>query len=411
MMKRAKFVLLALVLATCACGSFQGSPVNAPPVVGEWPMPGYDSFHRGYNPAVLARPRGSVKWRFAAPGGIWSPPVVAHGLVYAVSENGAVYALNANSGTIRWRFEMDRGRRGYLAVSHSRLYVGTEDDRYTSVYALDSLSGGLLWRYDLDRHVLLPNALPPSLPSSTGAVLTADDDTVYFQAEIQKGGDLHLSTVYALDAATGKERWHFTPNRGMGYHFFFSPSVDERRVYVAVDRPPILYALDRSTGTEVWRYEGNGAEQITNLVAIGERDVFFTTTEVGERGYVCALDREEGSLRWKTAVGQDVVHMTPPCTDGAQVYVGTGKGEVIAIDAATGLIRWNAAVRGAIVLAFPFSIAGESVYVPTAGLTAFTTDGSLLWQLGMGESADILGSPAVVDGMIFVAAGRLMAIE
>jgi len=120
--------------------------------------------------------------------------------------------------------------------------------------------------------------------------------------------------VYALDAATGVERWRYDPhadfksarnpccdmvNRGV--------AVWKGRVYVAaVDGR--LHAIDAATGRKVWDadtivdhslpYSSSGAPQIAGkVVVIGNSG--SDMGKRGVRGYVSAYDLETGQLRWR----------------------------------------------------------------------------------------------------------------
>ena len=120
--------------------------------------------------------------------------------------------------------------------------------------------------------------------------------------------------VYALDAATGRERWTYVPavdgrwarhaccdvvNRGL--------AVWEGRVYVG-SLDGYLQALDAGTGRLLWRvdtllgrdrhlpYTITGAPLIAgSVVVIGNGGSDFE----GIRGYVSAYDLASGELRWR----------------------------------------------------------------------------------------------------------------
>ena len=130
--------------------------------------------------------------------------------------------------------------------------------------------------------------------------------------------------VYALDAATGRERWTFDPrpdgqyarnaccdvvNRGV--------AVWEGRVYVA-SLDGWLYSLDAATGAVQWKvdtitdrskaYTTPGAPQVAGgVVVIGNAGA-----DLNVRGYVTAYDLKTGAKRWRfftvprdPALGQD----------------------------------------------------------------------------------------------------------
>ena len=132
------------------------------------------------------------------------------------------------------------------------------------------------------------------------------------------GGVLYVSgnfgRVYALDAKSGRELWTYAPdiapktgrraccdavNRGV--------AVKEGRVYVAA-LDGYLHAVDAATGRRIWKVDTlpsrtplaaitlTGAPVVAGkLVVIGTAGGDFA----GARGYVVALDRETGKVKWR----------------------------------------------------------------------------------------------------------------
>ncbi|HLY54988.1 MAG TPA: PQQ-dependent dehydrogenase, methanol/ethanol family [Stellaceae bacterium] len=124
----------------------------------------------------------------------------------------------------------------------------------------------------------------------------------------------YLGFVYAVDAATGKEKWRYDPdiddkalrgpccdavNRGV--------AVWQGRVYVgSVDGR--LHAIDAATGKRIWAvdtiadhkltYTSTGAPAIAhNVVVIGNGGADMD--KGGVRGYVSGYDLATGALKWR----------------------------------------------------------------------------------------------------------------
>lgn len=108
-------------------------------------------------------------------------PAVANGMVYAGSEDAAVYALDARTGKRHWRYETgDAITLSGPAVADGAVYIGSTDH---NLYALDAASGALRWKHRVE-----------------GGVRSAplvSSDVVYF------GCDDHF--VYAVDAKSGSQ--------------------------------------------------------------------------------------------------------------------------------------------------------------------------------------------------------------
>jgi outer membrane protein assembly factor BamB len=71
---------------------------------------------------------GAVAWSFATDS-YPRPAAVANGLVYFTSNNGAIYALDANSGAVEWHGRSGGTFFGGPAVSDGVLYVNTYESQ------------------------------------------------------------------------------------------------------------------------------------------------------------------------------------------------------------------------------------------------------------------------------------------
>ena len=71
------------------------------------------------NEFICADYRGQVKWKFWAKRPITSSPIVSEGIVYFASVDSNLYALDASTGWVIWRFRMGKGFR-YQSGLHGR---------------------------------------------------------------------------------------------------------------------------------------------------------------------------------------------------------------------------------------------------------------------------------------------------
>jgi polyvinyl alcohol dehydrogenase (cytochrome) len=86
-----------------------------------------------------------------------SYPLITEDTVYIGSDAGILYALERETGCLRWRFQADgdirtaivHGRVEHKAVTHTLLFFGTLEG---SVYALNALSGDQVWQKEIDPH-------------------------------------------------------------------------------------------------------------------------------------------------------------------------------------------------------------------------------------------------------------------
>ena len=73
-----------------------------------------------------------------------SSPSVWNGVVYFGSGDGNVYALDANSGALKWKFQTGDVVHSSPAIADGTLYIGSWD---TYLYALDAGNGKEKWRF------------------------------------------------------------------------------------------------------------------------------------------------------------------------------------------------------------------------------------------------------------------------
>lgn len=154
------------------------------------------------NVYALDAATGAARWTAATEGRIRATPAVANGKVFVGSYDGRLYAFDLSSGKRLWRYDtegvkLNSGDFGYdrrslqssPAVANGIVYVGARDG---FLYAVDANTGALRWSYD--------NKIPWVIASPAVA-----DGIVY-----AGNSDAHI--MQALDAATGVERWRTPTN-------------------------------------------------------------------------------------------------------------------------------------------------------------------------------------------------------
>lgn len=116
-------------------------------------------------------------------------------------DDGIVRA--ARGDTLMWRFATGGSINFPPAQSGDRVFVGSNDGR---VYALEAATGRLLWKFQAApqiRRIPVYGQLMSTWPVAGGVAVK--DGTVYAAAGIAHFDGTH---VYALDAVTGKIKWH-----------------------------------------------------------------------------------------------------------------------------------------------------------------------------------------------------------
>jgi outer membrane protein assembly factor BamB len=202
-----------------------------------------------------------------------SSPVVVEGAVYFGSGDGNLYALDAESGELRWKFKTGDVVHASPAYADGVVFFGSWDSYF---YAVDARTGVERWRFHGGEDPLIHNQVGfQSSPAVVnGVVYTGCRD----------------SNLYALDAVTGKEKWRFNNS---GSWVISSPAVTQGKVIFGTSDSSLYLVLDAETGKPMVRQEGkayvfSSPSVAGNLVFIG---VLNGTLE--------ARDLDSGNLLWE----------------------------------------------------------------------------------------------------------------
>ena len=161
-----------------------------------------------------------------------SSPAVASGLVYFGSGDGNVYAVDAASGQLKWKFKTGDVVHASPAVVNGIVYVGSWD---SYLYAIDAATGAQKWRFKTGEDPNIHNQV--GLQSSPAVA----DGIVYVGCRD--------SNLYAVDAATGEKKWAYN---NKGSWVIGSPAVHNGRVYFATSDSAMFHVVDAKTGAEIY---------------------------------------------------------------------------------------------------------------------------------------------------------------
>jgi len=281
---------------------------------------------------------GAEKWKFKTEGRIPSSPAVANGLVFFLSYDSNFYALDAATGTLKWKFATGGERRfaarhihgmepaaetmpdpfdfflSSPAVAGGLVYFGSSDG---NVYALDATTGGLKWKFQTGDIVHSSPAVADgtvfvgswdtflyALDASTGKekwrFKTGEDHEIYNQVGIQASPALADGVVYfgcrdskfyALDANTGKQLWAFS---NKGSWVINSAAVRGGRVYFATSDTGLFRALDAKSGAPLYSLEFNHWPMLSSP-AISGNALYIGS----HQGRLLAIDLSSQGLAWK----------------------------------------------------------------------------------------------------------------
>jgi polyvinyl alcohol dehydrogenase (cytochrome) len=441
---------LALSLSLVGCGG--GDDAGAGPIDRcDWPMWGHDAARTFSYPCESALSPATVggleqAWFFNAEDTVTATPAVVDGTVYVGNWSGTFYALDLATGEPRWTFQARVHPRVYAGQIVSSAAVADAGGVRTvyfgagnTLYALRADDGELRWQ----RRLGPPgdDDDPREIESSPVVV----DGMVIFGSDVHNETDGTPAGVFALDAATGDERWETVTAPADGpageaatgpgcADVWGSPTVDldRRLVFVGTgncteaggwgSNSEAVLALDLDTGEKVWGYQPH-EQNLDDLDFAGAPNLF----EIGGRAVVglgnkdavyYAVDRESGELVWKTKVAEPGIpeaggnystggFIGPTAVADGTVVGGTAVGGgpfLHALDAATGEIRWQQPVA-----APTYAGAAEVGGVVFIGGTDFTIravdlgTGEVLWSSELAGA--VSGGAAIVGDDVVAVAG------
>jgi polyvinyl alcohol dehydrogenase (cytochrome) len=351
----------------------------------------FDESHTEINADNIAKLR--LKWAFAYPEAVRarSQPAMAGGAVYVGSQNGTVFALDEDSGCIRWTFSTVAEVRTGIVVApweageraSPLLYFG---DLVGNVYALSAVTGELAWRDRADEHPSLTLTAAPALHEGrlyvplSALEVTAAADPGYACCTFRGG-------VAVYDAITGEKLWTAysidEPAREVGKNsigtpriapsgapVWNTPALDPKRgvMYVgtgtnysspANDTSDAILALDMKDGRIRWH------QQMT------EGDAWNMGCETEERINCPPEDGPDFDFGAAVIIAQDA--------NGKDVLIaGQKSGDVYALDPDDrGKVLWHQKLgRGGIQggVHFGMAVDGQTVYVPMSDF-----DGGARW--------------------------------
>jgi eukaryotic-like serine/threonine-protein kinase len=273
-----------------------------------------------------------------------SSPVLGGGSVFFGSGDGNVYALDAQTGELQWKFQTGDVVHASPAYAGGVVFFGSWDSYF---YAVDAKTGVEKWRFHGGEDALMHNQV--GFQSSPAVV----NGIVYVGCRD--------SNLYALDAATGKEKWRFNNS---GSWVISSPAVTQGKVIFGTSDSALYYVLDAETGKQLAKQQGNAyvfssPSVAGDLVYLGvlngtleARDLksgelvwdYQTDASRRNRGWVLTADRKFNSqmLFWSSWREAPVVAtieefsagsiFSSPLIVGGTVYFGSTDGNLYALD-------------------------------------------------------------------------------
>jgi polyvinyl alcohol dehydrogenase (cytochrome) len=258
------------------------------PSGSDWTSVGLENSRRfqkapGLKPADVAKLK--VKWSFAMSGG--SMPTVIGDWLFIANRSGKFYALDANTGCVRWVVENAVSRTTPMIVKSPISPSGwltVIGERNRTARAFDAQTGKPLWTSaELDKN---------PVAGITGTPLVAGDKVFVPTTSGEEGAARQPSypccsfrgSVTALDLKTGKTLWQT--------YVINEPLKPTRKNANGVQ-------LQGPAGGAIWSAPTYDAERNLVYVATGDS---YTEADTKGADAIVAMDANTGKIRWSNQV-------------------------------------------------------------------------------------------------------------
>jgi outer membrane protein assembly factor BamB len=352
---------------------------------------------------AVSAANGSMLWETPAP---WSTPVLGKGLMYALSADGGLYALNTSSGRRQWDSAEAGGSNPLLGGAV--LYTGGGASGISTILALDAQTGRTLWEV-------------PAISGAVGGIeapFAVTAGTVYTST----GG-----AIRALDASNGTEMWRwFVP--GSFQTMSPSPQVTQGVVYggysIYDSNETVQFALGARDGSLLWSriyptpliamavvdgiiYTAACFENGAGGPFGGTEPTLLAATTIGDGAHVWTKSMPMAALTFTVAETTAVLSVPTDPEDGGIVYPGgAGETELRALNLSSGQHIWSVTSAGWELTAAPV-IAGDWVCAGFQGESIRVINlrtGATRWNLPMLAAS----APAAHNGKVFAVGADAM---
>ncbi len=264
---------------------------------------------------------GALRWVYPRSGNLGSViiggVIAADGRVYVCTSGGTLYALDAQTGDLIWKYDIGEQVWATPVVDSGTLYIGTFARNF---YAIDTATGEAKWQQ----------------PFATGGPIIStpviSGDTVYVASL-----DRH---VYAVDKNSGRMLWQY-PAEGADVtpgKWFWAGLVMSADKIFAANMDGKVYVLNSASGSVARVFELDEAISSTPAEASGK---VYVATETGK---IFVLDAASLTSELLADLGLRIA--APLAVDGTALYIHTlEENAVYAVNIETGTSMWNTSLE------------------------------------------------------------------
>jgi outer membrane protein assembly factor BamB len=184
---------------------------------------------------------GLTRWSFREPddGNVAqshsSPASDGHAVIFC-RDDGAIFAVSAESGLLKWRAKARKAIFATPSISDDNLYIGALDSTF---YSFDASNGALRWKQSLDGQIFSSQAV--------------GKDFLYVGTS--------NGTLYCLNCNSGKIIWQYKTQAPISA----APVLAGNTIYAgSLDKT--LYAFDSNSGTLLWNWKSEGRIKTAPLI-------------------------------------------------------------------------------------------------------------------------------------------------
>ena len=252
---------------------------------------------------------GKLDWQSSIKGEVLSAPAIDSGVLVVNSSSGVMKAFNASTGEELWKIDQDIPAltlRGISApsISSGGVFIGTPDGNL-SVYILTNGQQG--WSSPIGE---------ASGSTEFERVIDVDSSPVVFGDKVYTISS--RGHLVALELRTGQVVWK------RQYSSYTDLLISTNNIYLTDDKGHI-YAVDRLNGTEKWSQLALTNRDVTGPVQIGDYII------VGDfEGYMHWLNATTGEIVSRHHVDSSGLHVSPTVLDGI-IYSQARNGDIQAI--------------------------------------------------------------------------------
>ncbi|MBC34511.1 MAG: hypothetical protein CL663_00495 [Bacteroidetes bacterium] len=212
---------------------------------------------------------GELLWTYNTEVSVEAPPLYLDGVIYVGNLEGIIFAINADDGSLKWKFTTD----GQISGGSSWVWSPDKKSKWIItgsydyfLYCVDAETGELIWKFEADNYI-------NSAPGTDGEICMIGGCDGYLHMinindgvekdKIDAGTYVASSAAivdnkafygnydgdfYCADMITKENVWHFTAGPFTG-----SPSIANGKVVIG-SQDKHVYCFDQKTGKVLWKY-------------------------------------------------------------------------------------------------------------------------------------------------------------